>query len=55
VLYGVLLTKRRLENALKSRQAFHIEQSAFPWIEDDLFAYVMDLRKFGSVVSNEML
>jgi hypothetical protein len=38
----------------KSDQAFHGKQSALPQIEDELCAYVMDL-KCGYVVSTEML
>jgi len=44
-----------LENAPKSKQAFHSKQSAFPQIEDELYVYVLDLRKSGYTVSTEML
>jgi hypothetical protein len=47
--------KKILENALKSKQAFHSKQGAFPRIKDELHAYVMDLRKCGYAVSTEML
>jgi hypothetical protein len=50
-----MVLKKGLQNAQKSKQAFHGKQSTFPQIQDELYAYLMDLRKSGYVVSTEML
>jgi hypothetical protein len=47
--------KKKLENALKSKRAFRGKQNAFPQIEGELYAYVVDLRKSGYAVPAEML
>jgi hypothetical protein len=47
--------KKRLENAPKSKQAFRGKQSALSEIEDEIYTYVMDLRKSDHMISTEML
>jgi hypothetical protein len=46
---------RKPKGALKSKWAFCGKKSAIPQIEDELYAYVIDLRKSVSVVSAELL
>jgi hypothetical protein len=47
--------KERLENAPERKGAFSGKQSTFPQTQNELYAYVMDLRKSGNTVSTEIL
>jgi hypothetical protein len=41
---GEWYTRRKATECPKSKGAFHGKQSAFPQIEDELYAHVMDSR-----------